>query len=41
AVQGPACLPLVEHERHSAGVLDLAPGPGVTCHGVQFTPGVA
>lgn len=41
AVEGAACLPVVEHERHSAGVLDVAPGPGVTCHGVQFTPGVA
>jgi thiol-disulfide isomerase/thioredoxin len=41
AVDGAACIPVVEHERHSAGVLDLAPGPGVICHGVQFTPGVA
>lgn len=41
AVAGPACLPVADHTRHSAGVLDLAPGAGVTCHGVQFTPGVA
>ncbi|HEV2819827.1 MAG TPA: DipZ protein [Solirubrobacteraceae bacterium] len=41
AVDGPACLAVAEHTRHSAGVLDLAPGAGVTCHGVQFTPGVA
>lgn len=33
--------PLVEHERHTAGVLELEIGPGVTCHGVQFEPGLA
>jgi hypothetical protein len=33
--------PLVEHERHTAGVLELEVGPGLTCHGVQFEPGLA
>jgi thiol-disulfide isomerase/thioredoxin len=40
-VDGPACYPLVEHPHHSAGVLDLRPGDGVTCHAVQFEPGLA
>jgi len=34
------CLPLVEHERHTTGVLELELGDGVRCHAVQFTPGV-
>ena len=33
--------PLIEHERHATGVLDLAVGDGVTCHAVCFTPGLA
>ncbi len=40
AVPHPGCYPLVEHERHSAGVLELDIGDGVICHAVQFTPGV-
>jgi hypothetical protein len=32
---------LVEHERHTAGVLELEVGPEVVCHGVQFEPGLA
>jgi len=40
-VEGPVCELLVGHPRHTAGVLDLEPGPGVTCAGVQFTPGLA
>ena len=40
AVQHPGAYPLVEHERHTAGVLDLRVGDGVTCHAVTFTPGV-
>jgi len=35
------CHPLIEHERHTAGVLELELGPGVTCHAVCFTPGPA
>jgi hypothetical protein len=33
--------PLVEHERHSEGVLELEVGPGLVCHAVQFEPGLA
>jgi hypothetical protein len=32
---------LVEHGRHTAGVLELELGPEVVCHGVQFEPGLA
>jgi hypothetical protein len=39
-VHHPGCYPLVEHERHTAGVLDLELGDGVTCHAVCFTPGL-
>ena len=41
AVDGPGCVPLIEHPHHTEGVLDLAIGPGVTCHATCFTPGVA
>jgi hypothetical protein len=40
AVPHAGCYALVEHERHSAGVLELVVGAGVTCHAVQFTAGV-
>jgi hypothetical protein len=40
-VDGPGCYPLVEHPHHTAGVLDLEIGAGVTCHATCFTPGVA
>jgi hypothetical protein len=32
---------LVEHERHTAGVLELEVGPGLTCHAIQFEAGLA
>jgi hypothetical protein len=35
------CYPLIEHSRHTAGVLELGVGEGVRCHAVCFTPGVA
>jgi thiol-disulfide isomerase/thioredoxin len=41
AVRHPGCYPLIQHERHTAGVLDLEVGSGVTCHAVCFTPGAA
>jgi mannose-6-phosphate isomerase-like protein (cupin superfamily) len=41
AVEHPGAYPLVEHERHTAAELDLEIGPGVTCHAVCFTPGLA
>ena len=37
----PGCVPLIEHGRHTAGTLELVPGPGVTVHATCFTPGVA
>lgn len=40
AVVEPGCFPLVEHERHTVGELELGVGDGVTCHAVCFTPGV-
>ena len=40
-VEHAGAYPLIEHDRHTTGVLDLDVGPGVTCHGVCFTPGVA
>jgi hypothetical protein len=41
AVSHPGCYPLIEHPRHTAGVLDLTLGAGVECYAVCFTPGVA
>jgi hypothetical protein len=41
AVPHAGCFALVEHERHSAGVLELDVAGGVTCHAVQFTAGLA
>jgi thiol-disulfide isomerase/thioredoxin len=40
-VDHPGAYPLVEHERHTTGVLELGLGDGVTCHAVCFTPGIA
>lgn len=41
AVEHSGCYALVEHERHTAGRLDLKVGEGAVCHAVQFTPGLA
>jgi hypothetical protein len=41
AVSEPGCFELVTHPHHTAAVLDLRVGPGVTCHATCFTPGVA
>lgn len=41
AVEHAGAYPLIEHDRHTAGVLDLRVGDGVACHAVCFTPGVA
>ncbi|HXE45527.1 MAG TPA: DipZ protein [Conexibacter sp.] len=41
AVEHPGAYPLIEHERHTAGVLDLQVGEDVYCHAVCFTPGLA
>jgi AhpC/TSA family len=40
SVAHPGAYPLLEHERHTAGVLDLVLGPGVRCLATCFTPGV-
>jgi hypothetical protein len=40
-VGAPGCYALVEHAHHTAGVLMLELGAGVTCHATCFTPGVA
>lgn len=32
---------LAAHETHTHGVLELSAGPGLTCHAVCFSPGVA
>lgn len=41
AVNQPGAYLLIEHPAHTAGVLDLVIGDGVTCHATVFTPGVA
>jgi hypothetical protein len=33
--------PVIEHERHTTGVLELKVGPGVRCYATCFTPGLA
>ena len=41
AVSGPGAYALIEHERHTAGVLELQLGAGVRCLATCFTPGLA
>jgi hypothetical protein len=40
-VDGPGCVALVEHGRHTAGVIALEASSGVTVLATCFTPGVA
>jgi hypothetical protein len=40
-VDEPGCVLLVQHERHTAGVVELEPGPGMSVYATCFTPGVA
>jgi thiol-disulfide isomerase/thioredoxin len=40
-VSHPGAYPLLEHERHTAGVLELKLDAGVVCHATCFTPGCA
>jgi hypothetical protein len=40
-VSHPGAYPLIEHERHTAGVIELEIGAGVRCHATCFTPGLA
>jgi hypothetical protein len=39
-VSEPGCFELVSHPHHTAAVLELRVGAGVTCHATCFTPGV-
>ena len=41
AVAAPGAYPLIEHDVHTHGVVDLELGDGVVCHAVCFTPGLA
>jgi hypothetical protein len=41
SVRHPGAYPLIEHERHTAGVLELQIGAGVRCLATCFTPGLA
>lgn len=41
AVEHPGAYPLIEHDRHTTGTIELEIGPGVSCHATCFTPGVA
>jgi len=38
-VPGPGAYPLIEHDRHTEGELELTIGEGVTCLATCFTPG--
>jgi len=40
-ISHPGAHLLIEHERHTAGVLELELGTGVQCHATCFTPGMA
>ncbi|HST56847.1 MAG TPA: redoxin domain-containing protein [Solirubrobacteraceae bacterium] len=39
-VSHPGAYPLIEHERHTAGVLELQVGDGLQCLATCFTPGI-
>jgi hypothetical protein len=41
AVAHPGCQLLVEHSRHTEGVLELELGDGLECYATCFTPGLA
>jgi hypothetical protein len=40
-VSHPGAYPLLEHDRHTAGILELELGSGVRCLATCFTPGLA
>jgi hypothetical protein len=40
-VTHPGAYALVEHERHTAGIVEVSPGEGVRCHATCFLPGLA
>lgn len=39
-VDAPGAYALLEHDRHTRGLLELEVGPGVICHATCFTPGL-
>jgi hypothetical protein len=41
SVEHPGCYELIRHPRSTEGVLELELDPGVRCHAVCFTPGLA
>jgi thiol-disulfide isomerase/thioredoxin len=41
AVSHPGAYLLIEHDRHTAGVVELEPSPGLRCLANCFTPGLA
>jgi hypothetical protein len=41
AISHPGAYPLIEHPRHTAGLLDLGLQGHVTCHAICFTPGLS
>jgi hypothetical protein len=40
-VEQPGAYPLIEHERHTSGVIELELDTGVECYATCFTPGLA
>lgn len=40
-VAHPGAYPLIEHDRHTAGTMELEIGAGVECYATCFTPGLA
>jgi hypothetical protein len=40
AIPGPGAYQLLEHSRHTSGLLELVPSAGVACLATCFTPGV-
>ncbi len=40
-VSHPGAYPLIEHERHTQGMLEMSIGHGVSCLATCFTPGLA
>lgn len=40
AIAGPGAYPLIEHERHTQGIVELEPADAVRCLATCFTPGV-
>jgi len=39
-IEHPGAYPLVEHDRHTEGMIELKEGPGVKCLATCFTPGL-